>query len=228
MTMQRFVAHAATLCACLLAAPASAQSMPPASEASGQQAAAHRTAEHERIRREREALQSQRKLDESACYQRFAVEDCLRRVRARVRDSETRLRAQEIELNDAERKEKAAERLKIIEDKQRAAPLPVPGASDGAVLRNAPRAARGDGGTLRDREAAQRAQEQRTRVQKQSQEQAARATENAQRAAEARERHARTLEAAQERRARVEKARADAEAQGRVPAAPLPPASVAR
>jgi colicin import membrane protein len=229
MNLLRFVVHAAALYAGLLLAPAFAQSAGADSGPIGQRtAAAHRTAEHERIRREREALQAQQKLDESACYQRFAVEDCLRRVRAGVRDAETRLRAQEIELNDAERKEKAAERLRIIEEKQQAAPVPVPAASDGAILRNAPKAAKGDGGTLRDREAAQRAQEQRSRVQKQTQEQAARATENAQRAAEARERHARTLEAAQERRARVEKARADAAAQGRVPAAPLPTASAAR
>lgn len=191
-------------------------------------AAAHRTAEHERIRRERETLRSRRQQDESNCYQRFAVEDCLRRVRAEVREAEARLRAQEIELNDAERKEKAAERLRLIEERQGAAPAPMTPSSDGTVLRSTPRAAKAAAGPQREQEAAKRADELRTRVQKQAHEQAVRTTENAQRAAEARERHARTLQAAQERRTRVEKARADAQAQGRVPAAPLPGSSSAR
>src|SRR3989344_2492337 len=74
----------------------------------------------------------------------------------------------------------------------------------------------------RDHEAELRAQQQRIKVQKQAQEQAARTSGNAERAAEARARHAQTLQAAQERRDRVEKSRAEAAAQGRVPAAPLP------
>ena len=70
--------------------------------------------------------------------------------------------------------------------------------------------------------------QQRIKVQKQAQEQAARTSGNAERAAEARARHAQTLQAAQERRDRVEKSRAEAAAQGRVPAAPLPAGSAAR
>jgi colicin import membrane protein len=236
MTHKPFAVHAAAaLCTWLLAASVHAQAVAsgkepqdsPAATAAAS-AAAQRTVEHERIRREREALRIQRQQDESACYQRFAVEDCLRRVRAGVRDAEARLRLQEIELNDAERKEKAAERLKIIEERQRAAPAPLPAASDGAALRSGPRSAKAEVGTQRDQDAAKRAQEQRSRAQKQNQEQATRTTENARRAAEARERHARTLQAAEERRARVEKSRAEAQAQGRVPAAPLPPASTVR
>ena len=80
----------------------------------------------------------------------------------------------------------------------------------------------------RDHEAELRAQQQRIKVQKQAQEQAARTSGNAERAAEARARHAQTLQAAQERRDRVEKSRAEAAAQGRVPAAPLPAGSAAR
>lgn len=236
MTPKPFIVRAAAaLCTWLVAAPAFSQAAPsnkephePPAATAAAAAAQQRTAEHERIRREREALRVQRQQDESACYQRFAVEDCLRRVRAGVRDAEARLRMQEIELNDAERKEKAAERLKIIEERQRAAPAPLPASSDAAVLRSNPRSTKGDMGTQRERDAAQRAQEQRSRVQKQTQEQAAHTTENARRAAEARERHARTLQAAQERRARVEKSRAEAQAQGRVPAAPLPSASATR
>ena len=73
-------------------------------------------AEHERIQRERYAVQAQRQTEEAACYRRFTVEDCLRGVRARSRDALARLRTQEIELNDAERREKAAARRQSIEE----------------------------------------------------------------------------------------------------------------
>ena len=83
---------------------------------------AHRKAQHARIREERTALAASRQRDEAACYQRFAVEDCLREVRVKVRGVENLLRSQEIELNDVERREKAAERLRVIEEKQSAVP----------------------------------------------------------------------------------------------------------
>lgn len=233
MTFQHFGPRTvAALCAVLLAAPALAQGETPPprdGHTAASQSAAHRAAEHQRIRRDREALRSQRQHDEAACYQRFAVEDCLRRVRAGVRDAESRLRQQEIELNDAERREKALERRRLIEEKQQgAASAPPPTSSHGTGLRTPPHAAKEGVATQREQEAAQRAQEQRNRIQQQTQGQAARAAEKEQRAAEARERHARTLQAAQERRARVEKSRAEAQASGRPPAAPLPTASDAR
>lgn len=196
----------------------------------GRQAAvAQRKAEHERIHRERDAVKAKRQRDEAACYQRFAVEDCLRGVRAGVREAEGRLRTQEIELNDAERREKAAERLKSIEEKQAGAAPARPsagGSSPDATLRKAPHEPESMK-SQRDQEALHRAQQQRSRVQQQAQEQAARSSGSAQRAAQARSRHEQALKAAEERRARVEKSRAEAAAQGRKPAAPLPPASSA-
>ena len=74
----------------------------------------------------------------------------------------------------------------------------------------------------RDTEAHQRAQQQNSRAQAQATEQATRAAANADRAAQSRVKHEQALQAAEERRARVEKSRADALAQGRKPAAPLP------
>ena len=74
----------------------------------------------------------------------------------------------------------------------------------------------------RDSEAHQRAQQQNRRAQAQATEQATRAAANADRAAHSRVKHEQALQAAEERRARVEKSRADALAQGRKPAAPLP------
>lgn len=217
--------------ACVLAAPAPAQSGAPAGvpQGSPQAAAAQRKAEHDRIRHERDAIKARRQQDEAACYQRFSVEDCLRGVRAGARDAESRLRAQEIELNDAERKEKAAERLKSIEEKQRAVVPegPSAGASAPDALLRKPHDPQGMK-SQRDQEAGQRAQQQRDRVQKQAEERAAHNATNAERAAQARERHAAALKAAQERRARIEKSQAEAAAQGRKPAAPLPAASAAR
>ena len=105
----------------VLVAPARSATGAEADSASSS-VAAHRKAERDRIAREREALTARRQQEEAVCYQRFAVEDCLRGVRAKARETHDRLRAQEIELNDAERREKAAERLRAIEDKQTAAP----------------------------------------------------------------------------------------------------------
>lgn len=164
---------------------------------------AAREAEHDRIRQEREVLNVRRQRDESVCYRRFMVEDCLRGVRAQARDDEARLRVREIELNDAERKEKAAARLKSIEEKQRAAPQGV--GAQGPVLRRAlpePKAEK----VLRDS-------------------QAARESAEFERAARARVRHAQRLEAAQQRRERVAQSEAEAALQGRKRPAPLPTGS---
>lgn len=184
--------------------------------------ATHRKAEHARIHQERAALAASRQKDEAVCYQRFAVEDCLREVRAKVREVENRLRAQEVELNDAERREKAADRLRAIEEKQHAATSGVPASKNGdAKVRKAPLDPR-DVKMQHDRDAQQRAQQQREHADSQAKEQATRASANAERAAKTRDRHAQTLKAADERRARLEKANADAAAQGHKPAAPLP------
>ena len=99
----------------VLVAPARSATGAEADSASSS-VAAHRKAERDRIARERDALTARRQQEEAVCYQRFAVEDCLRGVRAKARETHDRLRAQEIELNDAERREKAAERLRAIEE----------------------------------------------------------------------------------------------------------------
>ena len=202
----------------VLVAPARAATEAGADSASSS-AAAHRKTERDRIAREREALTARRQQEEAVCYQRFAVEDCLRGVRVKARETHDRLRAQEIELNDAERREKAAERLRAIEDKQTAV-LPAAKRAEAQVRKPSadPDAAKAQ----RDSEAHQRAQQQNRRAQAQATEQATRAAANADRAAQSRAKHEQALQAAEERRARVEKSRADALAQGRKPAAPLP------
>lgn len=54
---------------------------------------------------------------EAACYARFAVNDCLRKVRARQRADRDVQRRKEIELKDADRKEKAQQKLERLTEK---------------------------------------------------------------------------------------------------------------
>jgi len=70
----------------------------------------------QQLRQEYEALDKQA---QAACYQKFAVTDCLRSARAKRRLILDDLRHQEVILNDLERQHKAAEALKRIEQKTR-------------------------------------------------------------------------------------------------------------
>ena len=54
---------------------------------------------------------------ESACYARFAVNDCLRKVRAHQREARDVQRRKEIQLRDAERQEKAQQKLERLTEK---------------------------------------------------------------------------------------------------------------
>ena len=74
-------------------------------------------AERLRISTERSRLEAAQAIDETACYKRFWVNDCLQEVKERSRDALADLRRQEIVLNDEVRKAKAAEQLQKIEDK---------------------------------------------------------------------------------------------------------------
>jgi colicin import membrane protein len=55
--------------------------------------------------------------ESAACYQRFAVTDCLLKVKTRHYAAMAVLKRQEVALNDAERQIKAAEQLSRIEEK---------------------------------------------------------------------------------------------------------------
>ena len=68
-------------------------------------------AEHARIDAARADQEAQTARAEAACYARFAVNDCLLKVRAERRIVLADLRRQEISLNDAARKRRAAQQL---------------------------------------------------------------------------------------------------------------------
>lgn len=193
-------------------------------------AAAERAAQRAEIAQERQQNLAQRKQAEVKCYRLFAVEDCLRDARNAWRQVETRLRTQEVQINDAERKERAQERLRQIAEKQSEAPAPAGGASAAsAIVRSAPQgkpaATREKSpGTvvLRDREAQERASQQRARQASQAAEQSARDKESTERAAQARQRQLEAQKTSELRRARRDKEQAQSAAEGRKPAAPLP------
>lgn len=107
-------------------------------------------AERARIAAERGKVEAQYRDEERACWGRFAVNDCLAAARAKRRSALADLRRQEISLNEAEHKQRAAERLRSME--QRADTAPPPAAPP--TVRE-----RGD----RDAKAAQRAAEQAAR-----------------------------------------------------------------
>lgn len=72
-------------------------------------------AEHARITAERQQIEKRFAAEETACFQKFAVNDCRDASRARRRVEMADLRRQEISLNDAERKRKGAEQLQRME-----------------------------------------------------------------------------------------------------------------
>jgi colicin import membrane protein len=74
-------------------------------------------AERDRIQADRAREQLRYEKEESVCYQRFAVNNCLREVRVRRRATFEELRRQEIILNDADRKKRAAEQVRSTDEK---------------------------------------------------------------------------------------------------------------
>ena len=69
------------------------------------------------INSERAKLEATFAFEDTACYKRFLVNDCLDEVKVRRRDALGDLRRQEILLDDESRKAKAADQLQKIEDK---------------------------------------------------------------------------------------------------------------
>lgn len=90
--------------------------MPLVAGAAGGDPAAKSTA-RARIQSERHHIETRSMAEEAACYQRFAVNDCLVDSRARRRMALQDLRRQEVSLNDAERAARAAAQAGTVEDK---------------------------------------------------------------------------------------------------------------
>lgn len=87
--------------------------------ACGAGAQAQITADTERLRigNERARLEASFTLEDTACYKKFLVNNCLDEVKVRRREALADLRRQEISLNDQERKTKGAAQIQKTEDK---------------------------------------------------------------------------------------------------------------
>lgn len=160
-----------------------------------------------------------RKLEaEKACWQRFAVEGCLRDVRAQAREQDNVLRTRELDISSEERQEKTAERLRAIEQKkaEKQAPGPVTATPRGeAPLQMRPQV---DGSNVpapaktpediaqaqaeRDAQARERAQQTQSRVEQQQLQAAQQEAADAQRRARLKKEMLAKQKAAQERRER--------------------------
>ena len=75
-------------------------------------------AQRQRIAQGRAAARQRYHDDERACWQRFAVNDCLRDARLQRRGVLDALRRDEQGVNAAERERRTGERLRAIEDKR--------------------------------------------------------------------------------------------------------------
>ncbi len=87
-------------------------------EKARQQLQQARERERAEIVSKREIIDQQLMADEKLCYQKFAVEACLADARSAARAKDEPLRERELQINSEERKQKAEERLKAIEEKK--------------------------------------------------------------------------------------------------------------
>ncbi len=187
-----------------------------------------REAERDEILSKRAVIEQQRVADEKLCYQKFAVEGCLADARRVAREKDAPLRARELEINDTERKEKAAAKLQAIEEKKaenaavpmksqqrdksgKSLPQPTGSGAKPAVDEQAARA-------QRQTEAQQRASKQADYVRRHEQNRAQADQGRAEREAKARADHEAKLKAAAEHKAN---ALQQAKERGQT-AAPLP------
>jgi colicin import membrane protein len=80
-------------------------------------------AQRVRIAGERGQVEAEFNARQKQCYLKFAVNDCLNLAKSQRREKLADLRRQEISLNDAERKRKAAERAGSLEERSSPAKL---------------------------------------------------------------------------------------------------------
>ena len=98
--------------------------------------------ERARIDDERRQVEARYAAEEADCRQRFFVTSCIDEAKARRREALDTLRQQELQLDDAERKRRAAERMQAIEARRaEAAARPQAASQPEPVIRVPPAAA---------------------------------------------------------------------------------------
>ncbi|KNZ32099.1 MAG: hypothetical protein AD742_13325 [Methylibium sp. NZG] len=198
-------------------------------------------AERQRLANESAAVEARFKAQEVACQQRFAVTDCVNLAKQERRDALAPLRRQSAALDDAQRKQRAAERREAIGQKLEGAQT----REREIVLRGAPAAASAPAAPLSGeatevpaesaatparpiREAKPPKPPPSPRATRTAATPASAADRRA-RGAEAQARAAARVQAAQERREAVEKRNAERELRGkRVSPLPVPASGTAR
>jgi len=181
-------------------------------------------AERDRIAAERQALETRFQQQETACYQRFAVNDCLSQARRARRSAEDDLKRQEAAINDIERKRRGAEQLRRIDERQ-ATPRTQDRPEEQQKAREAQQAREqraADHAASRAAKAAEEAQNRQDAAGKQRQfaEDQERAARQRAEAPTERERFENKQRSVQQRRAERERKNAE---RTKPPAAPLPP-----
>ena len=73
--------------------------------------------ERQRINAERATLEAAFDAEEDACYKKFFVNSCLNAIKPRRREAMADLKFREVALNEQERRQKAAEQVRKIEEK---------------------------------------------------------------------------------------------------------------
>lgn len=162
-----------------------------------------RAAERSRIAQQRAAIAAQQASAEKACWQRFAVEDCLKDVRTQARQQLAPLRERELQINQEERQARTDERLRAIEAKRANTAPPAPVQSHTRKSAPSAEALRQQEGA-RAQEAAQRAAQQRQRQANHAQQLQEREAADAQRRAQAEQDWAEKQQRAQQRRERAQ------------------------
>ncbi|MCG2593705.1 DUF1682 domain-containing protein [Ramlibacter sp. XY19] len=100
-------------CALLLAA-----TVPAFAQVSDEEA--HELKERDRIKREKAIIEERFRVEEHACRQKFAVNDCVNSAKRSRSADLGELRKQELAINDAERKRRAEQRRRELEERQSA------------------------------------------------------------------------------------------------------------
>lgn len=179
---------------------------------------AARAQERVQLDSQRKAIDTALQQAEAACYQRFAVQDCLNRERRRARQATAPLAQRQVALDEAERRERAALRRSDLAERQQIQSLPGPvGPNRVRTPDDAPDVLQQE----RAYEAQQRAQQLQQRQQQRAAELAEQMPQRAAAAEKARQRLEEKQQAAERRRARALEAQQKRAAAGHQPPAAL-------
>jgi len=126
------------------------------------------TAERARIASERSRIEAAFQAEQKACYSKFGVSGCIEDAKARRSAQLGDLRRQEISLNDAQRKARAADRVKELERKRADEARKQSEAAATGAARTEARARRADEKAAKARQRAAKAQEGAARAEAES------------------------------------------------------------